>query len=69
MKETIDAPTMANDVIWGAKNIGKEIGQTTRQAFHMLENGYLPGRKVGKRWCSWRSRLREAISPQRSEVA
>jgi hypothetical protein len=60
-KDTTDP--LACDVVWGAKSIGNLIGQSPRQAFHMLEQGHIPGRKVGKRWCSWRSRLMEAVGP------
>lgn len=36
--------------VWGARAIGKEIGRTERQVFHMLEKGLLPARKVGDVW-------------------
>jgi hypothetical protein len=38
-------------IIWGATEIGRAIGKTTRQAFHLLETGQLQGAvKVGGRW-------------------
>jgi hypothetical protein len=38
-------------VIWGAEEIGRVIGRTTRQAFHLLESGQLQGaKKIGGRW-------------------
>ena len=57
-----------NDVIWGAAAIGKEIGLNARQAFDALSKGHLPGRKVGRRWCSVRRELRARVSGGR-EVA
>ncbi|WAJ30970.1 DNA-binding protein [Antarcticirhabdus aurantiaca] len=45
------------DLIWGAAAIGEVIGRTPRVAFHMLENGELPGRKVGGRWVIERAKL------------
>lgn len=39
-------------VIWGAAEIGRAIGKTKRQVFHLLETGQLQGaKKVGSRWC------------------
>ena len=35
-------------VLWGAKEIGNFIRKKPRAAFHLLETGQLPGRKVGK---------------------
>lgn len=38
-------------VIWGAEEIGRAIGRTKRQAFHLLESGQLKGAvKMGGRW-------------------
>ncbi len=45
------------DLVWGASAIAKLIGRSDRQAFHMLEKGELPGRKVGGRWVIERSKL------------
>ena len=48
------------DLIWGAEGIGIVIGRSTRQAFHMLENGMIEGaKKVGGRWVIARGKLRE----------
>jgi hypothetical protein len=39
-------------VIWGAENIGKAIGLSTRQVFDLLKKRRLKGAmKVGGRWC------------------
>lgn len=45
------------DLIWGAENIAKEIGITTRQCFHMLSKRSIPARKVGGHWVIERGRL------------
>ena len=38
-------------IIWGAEEIGRAIGKSKRQAFHLLELGQLKGaKKVGGRW-------------------
>lgn len=47
------------DLIWGAEAIGKVLGVTPRQAFHMLEKGQLPARKSGGKWVASRRRLQE----------
>ena len=39
------------DIIWGADEIAKAIGRTTRQVNHLLSLGALPAKKVGGRWC------------------
>ncbi|RWG04044.1 DNA-binding protein [Mesorhizobium sp.] len=48
----------AIDLVWGAVEIGKEINRKPRQAFHMLEQGLLPARKVGNQWVAERGKLR-----------
>jgi hypothetical protein len=47
----------ALDLIWGAEDIAKLIGRSTRSTFHMLDNGELPARKVGGRWVAERRKL------------
>jgi hypothetical protein len=46
-------------IIWGAKNIASEINTTPKRAFNLLEQGELPAKKVGGRWCTTRRRLRK----------
>jgi hypothetical protein len=43
--------------VWGAAEIGRVIGRSERQVFHMLEAGLLPARLVGRRWVSTREKL------------
>lgn len=48
--------------VWGAKAIGKEIGLTERQAYHLLEKGLLPARKLGDKWVADARQLHVLIS-------
>jgi hypothetical protein len=48
--------------IWGAENIGKEVNLSSSKAYWCLEQGYLPGTKIGKRWVSTKRKLRAAIN-------
>lgn len=52
------SPELGDDLIWGVRGIAAATGLTPRQAFHQLENGRLPARKIGGRWCSSRLGLR-----------
>lgn len=47
------------DLVWGAEAIAKEIKVGTRRAFHLLETGQLPAKKVGGRWVVERGKLRQ----------
>ena len=53
-----DPSSLKTEIIWGAKAIGQEINRSERQASYLLENGQLPAKKVGGRWCSTRTALR-----------
>jgi hypothetical protein len=48
--------------VWGAEAIGEVIGKPARAAFHLLENGLLPAKKIGNRWVSSRKRLLAAVT-------
>jgi hypothetical protein len=48
--------------IWGARKIGEVIGRSERATFHLLENGLLPAKRVGERWCASRRALIEAVT-------
>lgn len=50
MSEVAAAETKGLDLVWGAEQIATAIGRSRRQAFHLLESGELPARKVGGRW-------------------
>ena len=48
--------------LWGAKAIGEELGLGTRQAFYLLEQGALPGKKLGNKWVSEVDALHKAVA-------
>ncbi len=43
--------------IWGAENIAKEIGRSTRNVYYMVDRGLLPVSKVGRVLVTTRRRL------------
>lgn len=45
--------------VYGARDIGRVVGLTPRQAYEALEHGHLPGDKFGKKWISTPRRLRQ----------
>jgi hypothetical protein len=47
----------ALDLIWGIENIGRLIGRTVPQTYHMLRTGKLPAKQVGERWVASRQKL------------
>jgi hypothetical protein len=64
---------MSNDIndhdrpIWGASAIAPEAGLPDRAAaYHLLERGLLPARRVGRRWVTTRTRLRQALTDERA---
>jgi hypothetical protein len=48
-------------LIWGVKSIADVIGREPRAVFSMLEKGYLPAKKVGRRWVAQENALRKAL--------
>ena len=48
-------------VLWGAKAIGAFLGLPPRKVFYLLENGLLPGTKIGKTWTATEDRLADHI--------
>ena len=46
------------DLIWGVEAIGKLIGRTARQTYHMIQSGNLPMvKQVGERYVASRAKL------------
>ncbi|MCX5579441.1 hypothetical protein [Kaistia terrae] len=46
------------DLIWGVEGIGKLIGRTYQQTYHMIRGGQLPMvKQVGERYVASRSKL------------
>jgi excisionase family DNA binding protein len=57
-------------LVWGADAIAQALGVSRRQAFHLLEKGLIPARKVGAKWCTQREDLRRHFSVNtQTEVA
>jgi hypothetical protein len=50
-------------IIWGASAIAREAGLPDRAAaYHLLERGLLPARRVGRKWVTSRGQLRRALT-------
>jgi hypothetical protein len=48
------------DAVWGAKEIGREIGRTKQQVFYLAKRNRLPGvKKLGNQLVGSRKILRE----------
>jgi hypothetical protein len=52
------------DVIWGVSSIARTINRSTRATFYLCENGRLPAKKIGGRWCASRSGLAKFFANQ-----
>jgi hypothetical protein len=63
------AKPLASDLLWGTEGIAAEVGLPERVAYHLLRTGVLPGRKIGGKWCSSRSALRDCFKQIISESA
>lgn len=53
---------LCDDLLWGIRNIAKEIGRSERQTLYLLEKRRLPASKTGGIWCSSRTALRSFFS-------
>jgi hypothetical protein len=52
------------DILWGASEIARAIGRSTRETYHLLQTARLRGpKKVGGRWCVTRLALLENFQP------
>lgn len=56
-------PSLAEDILRGAKAIGDFIGLDARRTFYGLQNGFIPASKEGATWVSTRSRLESHYRP------
>ena len=45
-------------ILWGAAAIAEFLGLSTAAAFHLLEGGKIPARRIGRRWAADREVLR-----------
>ncbi len=59
MTDTTSTEKLANDLLFGAGAIADELGVPIRKAFYLLEEGLIPGSKVGRTWAGSRRDLRE----------
>ena len=53
-----------SDIAWGCAEIGKEIGRTERQTFHLCSKGSLPVTKVGGQLGGQSRRLRKHVGAE-----
>lgn len=54
----MEKKTEALDLIWGVEDIGRLIGRTYQQTYHMIQSGHLPMvRQVGERYVASRQKL------------
>jgi hypothetical protein len=51
-----------NDIVWGAREIGRVINRSERQVFHLIELGVLPVKKLHGIYSASARRLREAVA-------
>jgi hypothetical protein len=59
MDQSDDMNEPVLDLVWGSREIAKEINRNQRQTFYLLETGGIPARKVGKIWVADRGQLRK----------
>lgn len=52
----------AADLVWGVSEIGKLIGRTYQQTYHMIRMGHLPAKQIGGRWVASKSKLITALT-------
>jgi hypothetical protein len=54
-------PDLADDLIWGIKNIAQEINRTERQTHYLADQKLIPAFKVGNLWAARRSAIRQSM--------
>ena len=60
---------MQDNLIWGARTIGKTIGKSERKTFHLLEKGRLPAHKAGGQWVAREDQLKDPATWPRDDKA
>lgn len=60
--ETKQTADDADDIVWGAVNIGRVINRTARQVFHLHARGLIPTQSVGRQIVGSRSKLRAYLA-------
>ena len=63
------AKPLASELIWEVEGIAAELGLPVRVAYNLLRTRALPGQKVGGKWVSTRSALRNHFKAVLGEVA
>jgi hypothetical protein len=53
------AVPLADDLLRGVKRIAREIGETERRTYYLLENKLLPAGKQGALWLASRRAIHE----------
>jgi hypothetical protein len=61
--------SLGSDMLWGVEAIAAYINRDVRPTYYQLQQGYLPGRKVGRIWTSAKSALRQHLTPTVAEPA
>jgi hypothetical protein len=59
--DNIKPDTLADDIIYGVREIAEFINLPPRQTYHWLETAALPARKIGSRWVASKSALRKRL--------
>jgi hypothetical protein len=65
MADETQATKIQSDVLWGAADIGREIGLDRQSTYHLLNKGLLPAHRLGRRWVSTKDLLRRAVVGER----
>jgi hypothetical protein len=55
----------AEKPLWGAKAIGEVLGISERRTYYLLEQGLIPGKKIGRTWTATPGNLRELFDLDR----
>jgi hypothetical protein len=63
------AESLPLDMLWGVEAIATYIDRDVRPTYYQLQQGYLPGKKVGRIWTSSKSALRKHLTPTVAEPA
>jgi hypothetical protein len=66
---TRTADNLGSDLLWGVKSIGEAIGRDSRQTFHLLNAGYIPGARIGGKWVASRAKLRQHLEALFADAA
>lgn len=48
--------------VWGAEAIGRVIGRSEAETFHLLSAGHIDANKIGGRWTSTPRRLLSSLN-------